>query len=252
MITTVCELPNKPDALEAAWNDLKIHVQEQETELLLLPEMPFHHWLPGTSGPDAQRWEQSVRDHEQWIERFRDLGPRIIAGTRPVIREDSRRNSGFIWKPEEGLQPVHEKYYLPDEPDYWEATWYSRGDGHFNTVATRFGKMGFLICTELWFTKHAWDYGKQNVRVILCPRATPATTREKWISGGIAAAVVSGAYCLSSNLTGEDFAGTGWIIEPEDGEVLGTTTADDPFLTLDIDLDRADRAKQSYPRYVKD
>jgi N-carbamoylputrescine amidase len=69
--------------------------------------------------------------------------------------------------------------------------------------------------------------------------------------------VVSGAYCLSSNFSGPaghhgDWAGTGWIIEPEEGRVLGTTSCEVPFLTMDIDLDVAAAAKQTYPRYVPD
>ena len=72
-----------------------------------------------------------------------------------------------------------------------------------------------------------------------------------------AAAIVSGAFCLSSNYNGpntgkEDFGGTGWIIEPERGDVLGTTSLARNFLTLDIDMLDAENAKKSYPRYVKE
>ncbi len=54
------------------------------------------------------------------------------------------------------------------------------------------------------------------------------TTTEKWIMGGRAAAVMSGAFCLSSNRGGVDarghaWGGHGWIVEPEQGMVLGTT-----------------------------
>ena len=50
---------------------------------------------------------------------------------------------------------------------------------------------------------------------------------------------------------GCDFAGVGWITEPE-GKVLGLTLPDQPFLTLDLDLSKADQAKKTYPRYVLD
>ena len=77
------------------------------------------------------------------------------------------------------------------------------------------------------------------------------------MAGGQAAAVVSGAYCLSSNLSGTtteggDYAGVGWIIEPSEGKVLGLTSSQKPFLTLDIDVGEADRVKKTYPRYVLD
>ena len=69
--------------------------------------------------------------------------------------------------------------------------------------------------------------------------------------------VVEPAYAKSSNFNGPHvdgmaFGGTGWIIEPEAGHILGLTSDKHPFLTIDIDLSLAERAKQSYPRYVPD
>jgi N-carbamoylputrescine amidase len=92
----------------------------------------------------------------------------------------------------------------------------------------------------------------------LCPRATLAPSADKWLAGGRAAAVVSGAYCVSSNFTGptagdlDPWGGLGWIIEPEEGGVLATTSEDAPFRTIEIDRAVADAAKRTYPRYVRD
>ena len=77
------------------------------------------------------------------------------------------------------------------------------------------------------------------------------------MAGGRTAAVVSGAFCLSSNIGGISQAGVkwgggGWIVEPEEGDVLGLTSQERPFLTVDIDLAVAEMAKRTYPRYVPD
>ena len=48
------------------------------------------------------------------------------------------------------------------------------------------------------------------------------------------------------------WAGQGWIIEPEEGDVLGVTSRSEPFITLDIDLHLAENAKLTFPRYVVD
>jgi N-carbamoylputrescine amidase len=95
------------------------------------------------------------------------------------------------------------------------------------------------------------------MQLLVCPRATPNPTAPKWIMGGQATAVVSGAFCLSSNLSGKspeggDYDGVGWIIEPEAGKALGLTSPEQPFLTLDINLEDADRAKKTSSRYVLD
>jgi N-carbamoylputrescine amidase len=90
---------------------------------------------------------------------------------------------------------------------------------------------------------------------VLCiPRATPHASTEKWLAGGQAAAVCAGAWCLSSNLWNPpggkaDCGGLGWIISPE-GEVLAQTDADNPFASVEIDIEFARQSKVTYPRYV--
>ena len=257
MKVTVCELPNEPTALESAWGQLVAHVRTKQSEFVLLPEMPFYRWLAHTHDVDPDQWEQAVSSHEAWITSLADLSPATVISTRPVTLNGKRQNMGYVWEPGQGTKDVHAKYYLPDEPGFWEASWYERGDGEFSLADTSKGKVGFLICTEIWFNAHARKYGKGGMQLLVCPRATPNPTAPKWVVGGQAAAVVSGAYCLSSNLSGTtpeggDYAGVGWIIEPGEGKVLGLTSSQQPFLTLDIDLTEADRAKKTYPRYVLD
>jgi len=257
MKVTVCELPNEPAALEHAWNQLVDHVQTHNSEFVLLPEMPFFRWLAYTRDMDDAQWEQAVQAHEAWMARLEELAPAAVASTRPIVLDGKWQNAGYVREPNQDAKTIHTKYYLPDEPGFWEASWYARGDGDFSLADTSKGKVGFLICTEIWFNAHAREYGKQGMQLLVCPRATPNPTAPKWIAGGQAAAVVSGAFCLSSNLGGTtpeggDYAGVGWIIEPNEGKVLGLTSSEQPFLTLDIDLGEADRAKKTYPRYVPD
>jgi len=108
---------------------------------------------------------------------------------------------------------------------------------------------------------HAWEslvehVGDRKSDLVLLPEM-PTSTAPKWLAGGQAAAVISGAFCLSSNLAGMtanggDFAGVGWIIEPEEGKVLGTTSINQPLLTADVDLEDVDHAQSTYPRYVQE
>ena len=257
MKVTVCELRNDAGGLEKDWQALVAHVKSEKSDLVLLPEMPFHPWVAGTNNVNPDVWQQAVIAHDQWLQRFSELSPTVVIGSRPVIHKDKCHNEGFIWQSESGYKAVHAKYYLPDEEGFWEASWYERGKRDF-TVAQCLGiNVGFLICTELWFLEHARAYCKQDIHLLVCPRVTPKSSVDKWIAGGRTAAVVSGAFCLSSNLNGPNtasiaFGGAGWAIEPEEGEVLGLTTQSEPFLTVEIDLEMAECAKQTYPRYVLD
>ncbi|MFN8375206.1 MAG: carbon-nitrogen hydrolase family protein [Anaerolineae bacterium] len=158
-----------------------------------------------------------------------------------------------MWEKSSGYHPAHLKYYLPNEDGFWEAQWYERGKGDFEPVQTSKACVGFSICSELWFFEHARAYGKKGAELIVTPRCTEKASVETWLVAGRATAVSAGAYSLSSNRTGSEggieFGGQGWIVDP-DGEVLGVTTKDRPFLTLEIDLTQAHAAQNTYPRYI--
>lgn len=62
---------------------------------------------------------------------------------------------------------------------FWEAKWYSRGDGTFRAADVNLqhpdassddskqladiARVGFVICSELWFFEHSRHLGKQVV-----------------------------------------------------------------------------------------
>jgi len=255
MKITVCQLNANQNVLGNEWGNLIRHCQSKKSDLVLLPEMPFVPWFTASQQVQQQVWDDAVKRHKLWIQKFHDLKAQMVIASRPISTLAGKHyNMGFIWMAESGFQDVHSKVYLPDEPGFWEATWYDRGPKDFTSIDINGIKFGFTICTELWFMEHAREYSEQGIHFLVCPRATEARTLEKWIHGGQTAAVISGAYCLSSNhfghSLGTDLGGIGWIIDP-DGKVLAKTSVAEPFVTLDIDLSVADQAKQTYPRYVK-
>lgn len=254
MKITVCELPNSGRGLARDWPRLIRHTHRYRSDLVLLPEMPFFPWPAWRRAYHPDLWQAAVNAHEQWRPRLQELAPAVVCGTVPVLSQGLRLNVGFVHSPARGFEMVHPKSYLPQEPGFWESTWYERGPGTFKLHRISGISLGFLICTELWFFRHARAYGQQGAHVILCPRATPRATLGKWVTGGRAASVVAGAFCLSSNKISEpneraDLGGQGWITDPE-GDVLDKTSRRRPFVTLDVDMRKAERAKHTYPRYV--
>lgn len=70
------------------------------------------------------------------------------------------------------------------------------------------------------------------------PRA--ASGHDLWLVAVSTAAVVSGGFV---------FGGGGWVVD-QDGGLLAATSAAEPFVTVEADLNAADGAKGSYPRNV--
>jgi N-carbamoylputrescine amidase len=245
---TVCELRTKPSDLEQDWTGLVAHVAAQSSDLVVLPEMGFAPWFAGQRPGPQQAWDASVAAHAEWVGRLGELGAAVI-GTRPVDRPEGRRNEAYAASASGPVRRLHDKSYLPDEDGFWEASWYDRGDGDHEVVELDGLRVGVLVCTEMWFLEHARAYGRAGAQVVATPRVTPAYSLDKWLAGGRACAVVSGAWSLSSNSAEPEHGGLGWAIDPE-GVVVATTSREQPWVTVEVDLAAADAAKAAYPRYV--
>lgn len=255
MKVTVCEINPGEDGLDADLKELKVHIAEEQSDFLLLPEMCFSDWLAADEEPNEQRWADAVESHQNYINNLASLNVKTIVSTRPHTKPSgSRRNQAYIWSSDAGAVPFHEKYYLPNEPGYWEHNWYDRGDKSFDLAHAQGMRIGVQICTEMWFFEWARHYSKSKIDLLCVPRATTHTSLDKWLAGGQTAAMCSGAYCLSSNLWRPEgdranCGGLGWIIDPS-GNIIAQTDQRQKFATAEIDLSLPIEAKTTYPRYV--
>lgn len=251
MRVTVCELPHEPNVLADAWAALCEHTAAHASGLVLLPEFAMVEPVWESEHFDAARWTAIERLSDVQIRRLHELRAEYVVGTRPVRANGRRLNQAWVWSVAGGLVPLRSKYLLPQEPGSWEATWFQRGDPEFPAFRAGPVSLGVNICTELWALETYAAYAALGVELVLSPRATALATTAKWLAVGVVAAVRSGAFSLSSNRVDPTGAcgGSGWIIDP-DGEVLALTSTAEPFATRDIDLTKAAKAKDSYPRSV--
>jgi N-carbamoylputrescine amidase len=253
---TVVQLPDPTPELEAAFAALIEHLHAERSDLVLLPEMPFYPWVGHTDQVDPNEWQTAVDAHDEWLSRLPALNVPVVLGSRPVLDNATPHNDGFVWQAGQGAVQAHRKYYLPNEPGFWEATWYRRAaEPRFQSAQAGDLQVGFMICSDLWFGEHARAYARQGIHILANPRATEFASVEKWIAGGKALAVMSGAYCISSNRAGSNngvhFGGAGWVIDPN-GNLLARTTDEQPFVTVEIDPAKAEAAKQTYPRDISE
>jgi N-carbamoylputrescine amidase len=251
MRVTVCELSHEPNALTAAWASLCEHTGAHASQLVLLPELAMLEPVWESEHFDAARWSAIETLSDRHLRRLPELRAEYVVGTRPVRLNGRRLNQAYLWSDAAGIQPLRSKYFLPDEPGNWEATWFERGDPSFAVFHAGATPFGVNICTELWALETYAAYAALGVELLLSPRATALATTTKWLAAGVVAAVRAGAFSLSSNRVDATGAcgGRGWIIDPA-GDVVAMTSAAEPFATRDIDLTSAAKAKSTYPRYV--
>jgi N-carbamoylputrescine amidase len=248
MKVTVCELPDDRKAFATAWEELVAYVRKQQSDLVLLPELPFSSWFARTPQFDAQIWQKALAEHEVMMNSLSVLAPAIVLGTHLVLEEQRHLNRGFAWTSTEGYKGIHDKYYLPNEEDFYERCWFDRNRRDFTLAHILDMAIGFLICTEVMFNEWARYYGKQGANIIAVPRAS--LDHERWLVAPRMAAIASGAFVISSNRVDDHFfAGRGLVIGPN-GDLLASTSRQNPFVTVDIDLAESAQAQKTYPRDV--
>lgn len=249
MRITVCELPDETARREAAWADLVRYMRASPTDVVVLPEMPFCEWAMFRKRTvDLAAWRSALAGHDAMIARLGELETGTVLSSRPVELRGKRLNQAFAWTREGGYRGARAKFYLPDEPDGWEASWFDRGDREFSTESTGRVRVGFQLCTELLFSQAAWQIGQRGGQLIAAPRATGGHRR--WPMAVCLAAIMAGCFVASTNRRSYDndaFAGRSWLVSPE-GEILLETSADSPFLTADVDFAAVAAARETYPR----
>ena len=240
MKITVCELPDPRKPFETAWDDLVDHVHYARSALVVLPDMPFSRWFAHSDRFDRSVWASAVRAHDEWEHRLSELSPAIVMASRPVDFGNERYDEGFVWEEPVGTLSLHAKSYLPDVAGAREGSWYDSATAEFIPLEVRGLRIAMLIGNEMWAPR---GYEAETVDVLGIPRAGDNTPFADSLERARALARHTHAYALSSNRSG-DFGGQAWIISPE-GNVLGLTSADQPFLSMEIAL----QANQPEHRY---
>src|SRR5689334_5951541 len=97
MRVSVCQLSDEPGAFAADWETLRAHVDEQKSDLVLLPEMPFATWFATEREFARAAWDAAIAEHARWLPRLSELAPAAVLSTEPVERNGRRLNEAFVW-----------------------------------------------------------------------------------------------------------------------------------------------------------
>src|ERR1051326_672617 len=184
MKVTVCEMSDNEDDFISDWNELTIHLDQHKPDLLLLPEMPFSKWIGYEKEVNEESKTKSVEKHEKWMMKMERFNAAHIVYSKPVIAGDKFFNTAFVYVKGKGHSEIHTKSFFPEEPLFWEESWFDHGEKKFELLEISGIKIGVLLCTEMLFTEYARQYGKQGIDILLCPRATGMSWVDRWIRCG--------------------------------------------------------------------
>jgi N-carbamoylputrescine amidase len=250
---SVCQLPDGLSIDHPAWADVLRRIENDRPDITVLNEMPFGSWIARQDTFEPALASASVQDHERAIPVLHGMSTAVLS-SRPVPGPHKLSNEAFLIA-DGGYQAVHHKHFFPQEPGFFEDTWFAPQRPGFDVVEHRGLRIGVLLCTELMFNEWARHYRRLGAHVIVVPRASGAS--RKWDTAAAMAAIVSGCYVLSSNRASQrnvpdsSFAGRGFAYSPA-GELLAETSPSTPLVSIDLDLALVAEAQSGYPCYVRE
>lgn len=137
-------------------------------DLIVFPELALTGYFLKDLVPDVALDLQAPQ-----IEQLKVLSRRIsiaiglVEGTR-----DYRFFNTALYLEEGEIRHVHRKVYLPTYGLFDEQRYLARGD-RFRAFDTRFGRMGILICEDMWHLSAPYVLAMDGATTLICLSSSP-------------------------------------------------------------------------------
>lgn len=155
-----------------------------------------------------------------------------VAGSVLEQAGDRLHNTAIVFSPDGELVARHRKLF-PWRP--WEGT--APGDGATVFDIPGIGRIGLMICYELWFPETVRALALAGAELVLQPSLTTTADREEELVLARAAAITNQCFVVSVNAASTIGGGRSIGVDPE-GRVLFAGGVGEEFILEVVDLDR--------------
>lgn len=246
----------KPRLGDIKWNldrhlELAGQAQKDGADIVVFPELG----LTGYSVRDLNA-ELVLKADDKFFSPLKTLSRKISIGVGTILRDDSGAiRNGLLYFEDGELKHVHYKVYLPTYGIFEEQRYFLPGN-KVEAFDTKFGRVGLLICEDLWHISLPYILAEQGASLIIGIAASP--TR---LSGGADAhsgqavnseqhrsfARLLSVYLAFVNRVGfEDgvnFWGGSEIVSPHGDGIASAKLFDEEIIKSEIDLSEVERAR---------
>ena len=158
-------------------------------------------------------------------------------------------NSAILIHPN-GVVDVYKKWFLPTFGPFEEKIFFDEGE-HLGIFNTEFGKIGMLICYDLYFPEICRAYSLQGVDLIICISASPSMTRKYFETLLPARAIENTVFVAYVNIVGtqEDlmFWGGSQLYNPLGRLLVKSPYFKEKMVTCDVDFGELAAARAKRP-----
>lgn len=210
-------------------------------------------------GPTTELLCQAAAQHKVVIvgSLFERRAPGLYHNTAAVIDADGT------------LLGKYRKMHIPDDPLFYEKFYFTPGDLGFKTFATRYGKIGVLICWDQWYPEGARLTALSGAQILFYPTAIGWQPDEfaeygerqhaSWELIQRSHAVANGVYVASINRVGHEptpaehpgkgirFWGQSFLADPSGQLMVKGDVEKEEILLAEVDFDKLDVQRTHWP-----
>ncbi|MFT7676826.1 MAG: omega-amidase [Planctomycetota bacterium] len=218
--------------------------------LLALPELWPTSFLPAGH---AGALEATVEAVEKVAARAGELGVVVVGSALADSGQSKPFNRAHVLEGGE-VVAFHDKVHLFSPTA--EPAAFTAGVEPPPVVDTGAGRLGAMVCYDVRFPELSRVVFRGGAELLVVVAQWPGVRAPHWRSLCMGRAVEGQMFVLGANRRGDvpfgrtgrklEYVGNGLIVSP-DGELLGESTAAEPLLVVDIDLEDVHRQRKVLP-----
>ena len=249
LISDIFDAPNEATRL----TDLLRHARSLGAQLAVLPELPLNRWAPATQTP----CDDDAEPPNGWRQRMlgaaaRAAGIGVIGGA--IVRDprsEKRYNTTLVFDTSGTQLGTYRKLHLPEEEGFWETRHYEPGDVLPSVIDAFSMSFAVQVCSDVNRPEGSHILAALGAEAIMCPRATEASTFDRWRTVLVANAITSCAFVISVARPRAEFGvalgGPSLVVAPT-GAILAETL--EPITVIRLERRLVHEARRRYPGYL--
>ncbi len=213
-----------------------------------------HRWFAAAEpipGPTSQALAAAAKKHGIVIigSLFEKRAPGLYHNTAVVLDADGSQAG------------LYRKMHIPDDPLYYEKFYFTPGDLGFQSVPTKFGKIGVCVCWDQWYPEAARLTALSGAEIIFYPTAIGWLPDEKeefgasqhsaWETMMRSHAIANGIFVAAPNRVGREgalqFWGGSFISDPNGNLLAKAPHEGEQILMAQCDLGLIDVVRTHWP-----
>jgi N-carbamoylputrescine amidase len=189
------------------------------------------------------------------------LGVALVAPLFERRAEGVFHNSAATIDADGALLGLYRKMHVPDDSLYQEKFYFAPGDLGFRGFASRYGRLGVLICWDQWFPEAARLTALSGAQILFFPTAIgwqpdgdaelDAAELDAWETIQRGHAIANGVFVAAVNRVGREgdlrFWGRSFVADPFGRVLARASSAEEEILLAECDLAAIETVRRDWP-----